>query len=172
MPPIVSIVGRKDSGKTALMVKLIAELCRRRYRVASIKHNLHGFEIDHEGTDSHAHFRAGAEVSAVMGHGKLAVVRRLREEPALCDAVERYMGDVDLVLTEGFETLPHPKIEIFHLGLTEAPLCRKGGDEWLAVACDTPLAAPVRRFSTHDIVGLADLIEARVLRGPDPRPIS
>ena len=169
-PPVVSIVGRKKSGKTTLLVKIIAEFRRRGYRVASVKHNLHGFEIDHEGADSYAHFHAGAEVSAVLGHGKLAVVRRLREEPALSDVIARYMDEVDLVLTEGFKTLSYPKIEVFHRGVTEAPLCAQGGDEWLALACDAPLAAPVERFSTNDVVGLTDLIEARVLRRGRPGP--
>ena len=47
--PIVSIVGYSGSGKTTLVEKMIPELKRRGWRVATIKHNRHGFEIDHEG---------------------------------------------------------------------------------------------------------------------------
>jgi molybdopterin-guanine dinucleotide biosynthesis protein MobB len=49
--PIVSIVGYSGSGKTTLVEKMIPELKRRGWRVATIKHNRHGFEIDHEGKD-------------------------------------------------------------------------------------------------------------------------
>lgn len=49
--PIVSIVGKSSSGKTTLVEKLIPELVRRGYRVATVKHNIHDFEIDHEGKD-------------------------------------------------------------------------------------------------------------------------
>ena len=45
MIPILSVVGRSNAGKTTLIVKMIAELVRRDYRVATIKHNRHGFEI-------------------------------------------------------------------------------------------------------------------------------
>jgi GTPase SAR1 family protein len=56
MIPIVSIVGHSDAGKTTLIEKLIAELTRRGYRVATIKHDAHCFEIDHPGKDSYRHF--------------------------------------------------------------------------------------------------------------------
>jgi len=50
--PIISIVGKSNSGKTTLLEKLIPELVKRGYRVATIKHNVHGFDVDHEGKDS------------------------------------------------------------------------------------------------------------------------
>ena len=45
MIPIVSIVGTSDSGKTTLIEKLVPELVRRSYGVATIKHDIHGFLI-------------------------------------------------------------------------------------------------------------------------------
>ncbi|MEI8173543.1 MAG: molybdopterin-guanine dinucleotide biosynthesis protein B, partial [Deltaproteobacteria bacterium] len=57
--PIVSIVGRSNTGKTTLIEKMIPELKRRGYVVATIKHNIHGFDIDHEGKDSWRHKKAG-----------------------------------------------------------------------------------------------------------------
>ena len=52
MVPIVSIVGTSGSGKTTLLVKVISELVSRGYRVATLKHDAHRFEIDKEGKDS------------------------------------------------------------------------------------------------------------------------
>ena len=45
--PLVSIVGKTNSGKTTVIEKLLPELVRRGYRVATIKHHAHkDFEID------------------------------------------------------------------------------------------------------------------------------
>jgi molybdopterin-guanine dinucleotide biosynthesis protein MobB len=59
MIPIISIVGKSDAGKTTLIEKLVVELKRRGYRVATIKHDAHQFEIDHPGKDSGATFVDG-----------------------------------------------------------------------------------------------------------------
>ena len=68
--PIVSIVGYSGSGKTTLVEKMIPELKRRGWRVATIKHNRHGFEIDHEGKDSWRHRRAGAGMTVLASPGE------------------------------------------------------------------------------------------------------
>ena len=72
--PIVSIVGKSNSGKTTLIEKLIAELAGRGWRVATIKHNRHGFDIDHEGKDSYRHKKAGAKMTVVSSPHQLALV--------------------------------------------------------------------------------------------------
>ncbi len=38
MPPVISIIGKSESGKTTLVEKLVGELKARGYRVATIKH--------------------------------------------------------------------------------------------------------------------------------------
>ena len=83
MIPIVSIVGKSDAGKTTLLEKLIPELKRRGYRVATIKHDAHQFEIDHPGKDSYRHFHAGADWTIIGSPAKLALVRRLERELSL-----------------------------------------------------------------------------------------
>ena len=65
MIPIVSIVGRSNTGKTTLIEGIIPELKKQGYRVATIKHNRHGFEVDHEGKDSWRHRRAGAAMTVL-----------------------------------------------------------------------------------------------------------
>ena len=61
MPVIISIVGKSDSGKTALLERLIPEIRKRGYNIGVIKHNVHGFELDHEGKDSWRYKQAGAQ---------------------------------------------------------------------------------------------------------------
>jgi molybdopterin-guanine dinucleotide biosynthesis protein MobB len=77
MPPAVSVVGRKNSGKTTLLVALAAELQRRGLRVASIKHSHHDFEVDQPGKDSRRHFHeGGVEAVLVASSSTIALVVR------------------------------------------------------------------------------------------------
>ena len=66
MIPIISIVGKSDSGKTTLIEKLVPVLTKRGYRVATVKHDVHGFEVDREGKDSWRHKQAGAPTGGFL----------------------------------------------------------------------------------------------------------
>ncbi|CAN0549460.1 unnamed protein product, partial [Laminaria digitata] len=57
---VIGITGWSGSGKTALIVRLIPELASRGYRVATVKHAHHAFDIDTPGKDSYQHREAGA----------------------------------------------------------------------------------------------------------------
>jgi molybdopterin-guanine dinucleotide biosynthesis protein B len=115
-PPVISIVGRKNSGKTTLTVALAAELRRRGLQVASMKHGHHEFEIDRQGSDSWRHFHeGGVEAVLYVTTGKVALIaRRPGAEPDPEELIRRYFGDLglDLVLVEGYKHGPFPKIEI------------------------------------------------------------
>ena len=77
MTPVLGIAGWKNSGKTTLAVKLIGELTRRGYRVASIKHAHHEADIDHENTDTYRHRAAGAAEVALVKELAAAMTREL-----------------------------------------------------------------------------------------------
>lgn len=71
--PIICVVGRSKSGKTTLLEKLIPELKRRGYRVATIKHHSHpGFEIDVPGKDTWRHAQAGSDHVIISAPDKVA----------------------------------------------------------------------------------------------------
>ena len=72
-PPVVCFVGRSNSGKTTLIERLILELTESGYRVATIKHAGHGFDLDTEGKDSWRHKRAGARQVVVLSKSSLAM---------------------------------------------------------------------------------------------------
>ena len=59
MIPIVCFVGPSGAGKTTLLEQVVAKLKSRGLRVAAIKHDVHGFEIDQPGQDSWRLRRAG-----------------------------------------------------------------------------------------------------------------
>ena len=80
MPPILCFVGRSNSGKTTLIERVIPELVKEGYRLATIKHAGHGFNLDTEGKDSWRHKRAGAGMVIVTSKGSLAMFTDVEEE--------------------------------------------------------------------------------------------
>lgn len=163
MIPAFSVVGKSNSGKTTLIEKLVAELKRRGHRVATIKHDVHGFEIDHEGKDTWRHRQAGADVVVIASPDKMATIETLPGELPLEEILARIRG-VDLIITEGYKRGPLPKLEVFQSKRSRDLLCQ--GDPLLfAVASDVHVAAPVPVFDWNDAPGLADLIEQRFLGG-------
>src|SRR4030066_219431 len=103
MIPIVSIVGKSDSGKTTLIEKLLPELGRRGYRVATVKHDVHGFEVDREGKDSWRHKQAGAHTVIISSPQKVALIRDVEKDSTLDEIRGRWVQDVDLLLSEGYK---------------------------------------------------------------------
>lgn len=164
MIPIVSIVGTSDSGKTTLIEKLVPELVRRGYRVATIKHDVHGFEVDREGKDSWRHRQAGAHTVVISSPKKLAIIREVDHDADLAELRDRYIQDVDIILSEGFKRNLQPKIEVFRREMHRELLCTKE-DNLLAIATNLPLDVDVPSFDLDDAPGLVDLIEEKFLRG-------
>lgn len=152
MSPLFGIVGRKNAGKTTLVVALVRELTARGLTVATIKHAHHGFEVDREGTDSHAHRMAGAREVAVSGGGRWAIMREGDDEPTLAEIAAR-LSPADIVLVEGYKREPHPKIELRRGG---APLGPHEASGVVAVAGDGG------RFAADDVAAIADFALDRV----------
>jgi len=162
MIPIVSIVGKSNSGKTTLIEKLIAELTQRGWRVATIKHNRHGFEIDHEGKDSWRHRKAGAVATVLVSPRQVAVMEDVDADYGLDEIRERYIRNADIILAEGYKENPHPKIEVFRTDLLRERLCGPE-DNLIALAGDRPVATDVPFYDWNDATGIANLIEKRFL---------
>jgi molybdopterin-guanine dinucleotide biosynthesis protein B len=158
MIPIVSLVGKSNSGKTTLMEKMIEKLVERGYRVATIKHNLHGFDIDHEGKDSWRHKKAGASLTLLASPGKVAVIEDTGADLDIGELRDRYIHNVDIILTEGFKGNPYPKIEVSRSVLKRELLSSKD-DNLIAVASDGPLETDANLFDINDIEGIVDLVE-------------
>ena len=106
---IVSIVGRKNTGKTSLTVKVIEELTKRGYNVASIKHSHHTMEMDRENTDTWKHKQAGSNVVVGIGSTSFFNVRQDLDLNRLLFLI-KHMDDVDFVVIEGFKRYNYPKI--------------------------------------------------------------
>ncbi len=159
-PALVAIVGKSDSGKTTLIERLLPELRKLGLRVGTVKHDAHGFEIDHPGKDSWRHGQAGAEAYAISSPGRLAFVARLDEELPLGALARRYFDGFDLVLAEGYKRSAAHRIEVFRAAAGHAePLCAAG--EALALVTDTDWPHE-QRFTLDDPAGLARFIAVRL----------
>ena len=161
MPFIISIVGKSDSGKTTLLEALIKVLKQRGRRIAVIKHAADDFELDTPNKDSWRFSQAGSEVSAITSNGKLAVIRRLENDPDPRELAQYAGADCDFVLTEGFKQYPYPKIEIIRgdqgSDLVSPP------EQLLAVVTDKPVDVNVPQFVREAVAEIADLIEQKYL---------
>lgn len=160
--PVVSIVGKSDSGKTTLICGLLPELKRRGYKVATIKHDVHGFDLDKPGKDTWKHAQAGADTVVISSPWKVAMIEKVEVELTLDEVIEK-IDHVDLILTEGFKRNSKPKIEIFRSSVHDGPLCT-AEDNLLAIASDIRPDLGVPVFSTDDYSGMADLIEGTFLK--------
>lgn len=164
MVPILSIVGRSNSGKTTLLEQLIRELTNRGRRIGTIKHHFHGpVEVDVPGKDSWRHKRAGARTVALASPETLFVVGDVAGEWSLEAIAHQALFEVDLILTEGFKSGPMPKIEVNRAAQAMPLLCGPE-DHLVAVVTDRDLAPPVPRFGLEAIGPLADFIEGEFLK--------
>jgi molybdopterin-guanine dinucleotide biosynthesis protein B len=137
---IISIIGRKNAGKTTLTVALASELRRRNYRVMTIKHGHHSAQVDREGTDSWRHFHEGkAERVLLATPGLRAVIERSEDEYDPVALARRYLAGADIVLAEGYKRSDLPKIEVYRSSLSDPPLYdpkAPNADEWVAIVTD------------------------------------
>ncbi|MFQ5736942.1 MAG: molybdopterin-guanine dinucleotide biosynthesis protein B [Thermodesulfobacteriota bacterium] len=171
MVPVVSIVGRSGSGKTTLIVKIISGLKRRGYRVGVIKHDAHGFEIDHEGKDSWRHKKAGAATVALSSPAKFAVIKDVDKEWAPERIISAHLSDVDVVVAEGFKNAPFPKIEVVRKENSKKPVCAKD-KELRAFVTDAEFASKVPVFGLNEHARITSFIDREIIKKHSPQEIS
>ena len=155
-PPIISVVGFSGAGKTTLMEKLIGELTHRGYRVGSIKHDVHGFEMDKPGKDSWRHKQAGACTTLISSPYQIGMVMDVDHDHHP-DELKKFFTNVNVILTEGYKQQRRPKVEIFRSEIHDEPLCNND-DNIVAIMSDIPVNIKVPRFSLNDIRGLVDFL--------------
>ena len=155
-PALISVVGFSGAGKTTLLEKLIHELASRGYNVGSIKHDVHGFEMDKPGKDSWRHKHAGAAVTIISSPHQIGMVMDV-DHDYHPDELKRFFSNMDIVLTEGYKQGDKPKLEIFRHELRDEPLC-KNDDHLIALISDTRFDLGVPHFSLNDVKGLADFL--------------
>jgi molybdopterin-guanine dinucleotide biosynthesis protein B len=158
MPRVISIVGYSGAGKTTLVEKLIRELSSRGLRVATIKHAHHKVELDTPGKDSYRYKEAGATMSLLLTRDALQLVANAKDNREPEQLAERYMGDADIVLAEGFSHAPGAKIEVLRRACEKPPRCAID-DGLIAIVTDMMDIYPeLPHFGLEDIKGIAQFL--------------
>lgn len=107
MNNIISFVGHSDSGKTRLIEKLASNLRKKGYRVGVLKHTHARIKVDRQGTDTDRIRKAGAAVSAIADDRTLVRFESMDDPMTLLEALA---VEVDILLVEGYKSLPLPKV--------------------------------------------------------------
>jgi molybdopterin-guanine dinucleotide biosynthesis protein MobB len=162
--PIVSIVGRSESGKTLLMEQLIAEFRRREYKIAALKHSHCGtIEIDQPGKDTWKFAQAGSEAVCISSPRKLALIKKSDHDLRIDEVLPIIGSEFDLLLVEGFKKSNLPKIEVHREELGNDLLCSP--EELSAIVTDGSLDTPIAEsykvpiLSWANTASIADFIE-------------
>lgn len=158
MSKVINIVGSSSNvGKTYLLEGLIKEIKSRGYSIATIKHDVHGFDIDKKGKDTYKHREAGSETVIISSKNRLAMIKELKEETELESIIEMVL-DKDIIFVEGYKKSNLRKIEVFRKGVSTELITPK--EKLIAVASDINLEiTDINIVNKEDYKSLADLIE-------------
>jgi molybdopterin-guanine dinucleotide biosynthesis protein MobB len=126
--PVFGICGWSGSGKTTLIERLVPRLQERGLKTAVAKHDVHGLNLSGEEKDSSRCFRSGADVLLIGPGQNIFWTRKTKD---LLKILSRLAPQYDLILVEGFKSLPLPR------------------KVWLGDACPAE-AAPVTRVLGPD----------------------
>ena len=155
MPSVFIFVGHSGSGKTTLIEKLIPELSRRGVRVATIKHAHHKVQLDTPGKDSYRYKQAGAVMSMLVTASELQLVADAVERREPAQLAQRFLGEADLVLAEGFSHAAGVKIEVLRRECGKPPRCAIE-DDLIAIVTDMDEVYPqLPHFGLEDVAAIA-----------------
>ena len=155
---LFGITGWKNSGKTHLMERLVAEFKNRSLSVSTIKNAHHGFDVDQPGKDSFRHRQAGAQEVLVASEKRWVLMHENYNElqPTLTDLIKK-LSKVDLVLVEGFKQDKHPKIEVVRKE-RDRDLIANSDPTILALATDVEIPIDKTCLDLNDTIGIANFI--------------
>ncbi|MEG2291451.1 MAG: molybdopterin-guanine dinucleotide biosynthesis protein B [Clostridium sp.] len=158
MAKVINIIGTGSNvGKTVLMEGLIKELTKRGLKVATIKHDVHGFDIDEKGKDTYRHREAGSETIIISSKNRFAMIKEVDEEIELEDII-KMITNKDIILVEGYKRSNLRKIEVFREGVSKELITPK--EKLIAIASNISLdIEDIQIIKKEDYIALADLIE-------------
>jgi molybdopterin-guanine dinucleotide biosynthesis protein B len=155
--PVIALCGKKNSGKTYFLEKLIPILKDNGLSPALVKHDGHDFQPDVPFTDSWKLRAAGASIVAVFSPKRMTISY---DKPNLTiSELFPYFQGADFVLLEGGKNSPYPKAEIIRGPNNSGPLGLAGTH--IALITDGPLRIPgVPTLALDDYAGLAKIISS------------
>ncbi len=161
MPPIISIVGRKGSGKTRLLTAIIKRLTACGFRIAAVRHTPHNHRLDRNGTDTALFSASGAEGTALAAAQETAVFLPAATGDKKIAAIGSVFEGCHLILVEGGLQHGLEKIEVVPEG--EAPLCRDDANLRAYVGKPREMSS-IPCFAADDSAGICAFLETRYLK--------
>ena len=163
-PRVIGFAGWSGAGKTTLITKLIPALKAQGYRVSTIKHAHHGFDVDTKGKDSYKHREAGASEVLVASNKRFALLHDFEHDDEMSlFSLLRKLTVVDFVLVEGFKSAHLPKIEVYREE-NKKTLIAPNDPYIIAIAVQGDVGInhiPV--VDIDDIVAIAELVKAHAV---------
>ena len=161
MNKIIGIVGLKDVGKTHYASLIIKLLVKRGFKIGSIKHAHHEFDIDKPGTDSFKHREAGSSQVVISSSARWAkIIENKNMKEKNFDQLIKEFQEVDIIVVEGFKKENHPKIEIMGKGLKNI---NKEINNIIAIVSDELLDTSIPVFKKNDNERLVEFIIKKIL---------
>jgi len=155
MTKVVGIVGWKDVGKTFFVTEIINLLVKKGYKVGTIKHAHHDFDIDKPGTDSFKHRQSGASEVIISSSKRWAKIIENNKTEKKLNELLREFNDVDLVIVEGFKKENHPKIEIIG---QNSNIVNNEIKNVVAIVADQKTKSNIPLFMRNDVESLTEFI--------------
>lgn len=157
MAKIINVIaGCSNTGKTVLIEGLIKELRSRGKSVATIKHDVHGFDIDKEGKDTWRHRKAGAEAVIISSRNRMALIRELNEEIPLEELIKQ-VENFDFIIIEGYKNSSYKKLEVYRSGVSTEIITPK--ENLIGIASDINLSLEgIKVVNLDNYREIADLV--------------
>tara|TARA_B100001057_G_scaffold317213_1_gene317361 strand:- start:956 stop:1450 length:495 start_codon:yes stop_codon:yes gene_type:complete len=161
---ICGVVGWKNSGKTTLLEKLIAYLTSNGYKVSSLKHAHHSFDIDFEGKDSYRHRKAGSKEVLISSNNRWALIHENDGKELSLEELLKKIEKVDLVFVEGFKNsnISFPKIEICREVNNKEYIFQSDKNIIAIVSEKKPLISELPFFHINDVEGISKFILEKI----------
>lgn len=154
--PILSFAAKSGTGKTTYLEKLLPLLKKENIRIAVIKHDAHGFQMDKPGKDSYRLTQAGADHMILTSTDQTAsIITHKNENPDLAFLLSK-VQDVDLIITEGYKLANMPKLELLRKGYNE--VLRSNQENLLGIICDFPYETDLPVFPLNEPEDLVPFI--------------
>lgn len=147
--PYVSFSAKSGTGKTTYLEKLVSCLKEKGLRIALIKHDAHGFEIDQPGKDSYRLRKAGVDTMILAGPDQTArLENHTFGEPSLNQLISS-VEHADLILIEGYKFGSQPKIQLLRKGYSETPVGNP--ENTIAYVSDFPYEPVPKNLPVFDL---------------------
>ena len=156
---VIGVFGWKNVGKTHFATLIIKLLVSKGYKVGSIKHAHHNFDIDRPNTDSFLHRKAGSLEVVISSSNRLAKIIELNNsKEKKLDELIKDLNPTDIVVVEGYKKELHSKIEIIKDFSNPSNYLFPNLKNVVGLISEKKINTDIRQFKKHDIELIANYI--------------